>query len=261
MIHSDFLHGNFPLGMNLLCPRCQKFALEENPKESKSLKQQRFADEHFAIKWGGQIWESSLEIRSSIYNCRDTNCKQDVLVVQEIRGEVNREMVQLSRLEGELYSFKSTILFMQPSINIITVPENMDSELSSLLKQSFQLYWIDLDSCVNKLRAFLEKLLDDLKIRKQRIVLRAGNRTVKKLSLGERIGELKQHSEKYSGFGDSIKAIKWIGNVGSHGSDSVTTERAIQAFKITEYLLNEIYSKKSEEIKKIVKKINEKKGK
>jgi len=261
MIDKEILEGKFSDKANILCPECQKYRLSEDSKSSHNLKDVKYADEHFAVNWMGEVWESSYKLRSSLYYCDDANCKTEVLIIREIKGELNREKLLTTRVQNELYSFEEKIIFMSPSLNIIPVSANFGEDLSNLLKQSFILYWVDIDSCANKLRVFIEKLLDDLKIRKQRRVVRDGAKKIKKLSLGERIGEVKQHSTKYSQYGDSFKAIKWIGNVGSHGSETVTRERLIQAYQIIEYLLEKIYYQNEIEIKKIVKEINKKKGK
>ena len=149
---------------------------------------------------------------------------------------------------------------MNPSVDIIKIPPQINSELADILKSSFLLFWIDLDACANKLRVFLEHFLDHLKIRKQRTISRATGNRIKKLSLGERIGELNQHSAKFSKYGDNIKAIKWIGNVGSHGKDPITIERLIQAFEILEYLIDEIVFDKKKKIGNITNVINKRKG-
>jgi len=57
-----------------------------------------------------------------------------------------------------------------------------------------------------------------------------------------------------------ILAIKWLGNAGSHGHAEVTMDDVMDAYELTEHILEEIYEPKLKKLKAIAKKVNKKKG-
>lgn len=155
-------------------------------------------------------------------------------------------------------------------INIINLPSEIDNELKKLIEKSFQLFWIDNSSCANKIRISLEYLLrTKLKV-KNKIKCKDKEKSTqtnqvfynKTLTLGEKIGELKTNAKflKYKHIADNLKAIKWIGNEGSHNGSVITRLNLIEVYRILEVVLTEIYSTNKLEIAKLTKKINNKHG-
>jgi|GEM_PF-6896506 len=261
MINKEILLGNYETKI-LICPKCKKSLLKENKEKSHNLRDAKIIDLDFLQEYGNiDMHQRSEKLRSSLFECEHSECNGELVLIEEEKGELNPKNQPFYICKYEAYIYKRNIKYMNPSIDIIKIPPKIDIKLSKILRSSFKLYWVDLDACANKLRVFLENFLNYLKIIKQRKIYRSTGNKIKKLSLGERIGELKQHSIKFSKYGDNIKAIKWIGNVGSHGSKPVTVERLVQAFEILEYIIDEIVFDKTKKIEKITKVINSKKGK
>jgi hypothetical protein len=100
-----------------------------------------------------------------------------------------------------------------------------------------------------KIRTIVEQVLDDLKIAKYNII--KGKRNIYKLH--KRIELLKDANPEIS---DSLMAVKWIGNSGSHANSKVTKDDAIDGFKILEFTLNRIYDKSHKQILKLARSIN-----
>ena len=60
---------------------------------------------------------------------------------------------------------------------------------------------------------------------------------------------------------DLILAIKWLGNAGTHdGGAKVTLDDVMDAYELTDHILQEVYSPKLAKLHKLAKKVNKQKG-
>lgn len=261
MIDEKILLGNYDTKI-IACPICNHSLMVENKKTSHNLFNYLYSDLDFGLNYPG-MHQSSHTLKSSLYQCENKECSGEVVLIEEEWSKLNPKNGSPAIWEFEPYIFNRKIKYMSPSVHIIKLPDNLSPALKKMLESSFALFWIDLDSCANKIRAALEIFLDEIKIKKQIKYFdrRSQKVKVKKLSLHERIGELKQNSMKFSKFGDNLKAIKWIGNTGSHSREDISLERVIQAYKIFEYIIDEVYLEQQKSIEKLSKEINKKKGK
>jgi len=144
-------------------------------------------------------------------------------------------------------------LFFNPPIPIFELnlfEDSISTETYDMIGDAFMLFWADTNSCINKIRIALEEILTDKGIRKTEI---NSKRKRIKISLNKRI-ELFQ--EKYPEIGESLMAIKWIGNEGSHSSEVMSNEAVFSAFKILEHTLESLYGTTLKEIKSLTKSIN-----
>jgi hypothetical protein len=55
---------------------------------------------------------------------------------------------------------------------------------------------------------------------------------------------------------DSLMAIKWIGNSGSHKSDVLTKDDILDGFEILDHVTTKLYETESKKIKKLREQIN-----
>ena len=154
-------------------------------------------------------------------------------------------------------------------LQIITLPVEIDEELKEIIDKSFKLFWIDTSSCANKIRTAIEFLLTQkFKIPKTQIRKDKVKSTQSKpvffrsrLTLGERIGLMKglnSKFNKYKHLADNLKAIKWIGNDGSHNTENIDKNTLFDIYKILKTILEEVYSTEKQEVKIITKAINKK---
>ncbi len=58
---------------------------------------------------------------------------------------------------------------------------------------------------------------------------------------------------------ESLMAIKWIGNSGSHTSTSLTKDDILDSFEILEYVTTKLYETDTKRITQLTKQINKKK--
>lgn len=230
------------------CPNCNTKSLQISKdklvtEETQESHRMREKDEYWETEW------IQLNISGQM-QCK--NCKEFVFFIAngnpEEYGYYDPDVDEY--IKEIQVSF--TPVFVYPTINIFQIPEKCPEIVQDEIKESFKLYWTDLESCANKIRISLEHLMDSFKVKKFNIS------TSKKripLTLHSRINLFPLSEVK-----DILLAIKWIGNSGSH-SRKVTLEiiDIVETYKLYEYALQKIYND-DKEINKIVKQINDRKG-
>lgn len=142
-----------------------------------------------------------------------------------------------------------TPVFIWPAPPIIVFPNTTPQNVKDDLITSFSLFWADAESCANKLRSCLEKVLDHRRIQKTTIDHR--NRRVR-LSLHARIVIFRQRNHSLA---DLMMAVKWIGNAGSHAKP-LNREDLLDGYEMIEHLLEQIYSQPEKKLAYLAKQIN-----
>ena len=122
------------------------------------------------------------------------------------------------------------------------------------LNESFKLFFVSPSAAANGVRIALEELLTELKI--ERYTLNRKGEEIR-LTLGQRIDKL---PDEYSHVQEMMNAVKWLGNAGSHSNDEIKIDDVMDAYELTEHILEEIYEESKERIEAIARKINENKG-
>jgi hypothetical protein len=128
-------------------------------------------------------------------------------------------------------NFKPTS--MHPAPHIITWPKKLNDAIKTHLRVSFELFWVDLAACANRLRIVVELLLDQLEIPRKGP---NGNRKNARLDLSRRIDLLKIARP---GHEKALTALRVVGNTGSHEGD-VDFEELLDCFELLEDALVEL---------------------
>lgn len=117
-----------------------------------------------------------------------------------------------------------------PASPIISLPEKEQGEgFYQLLRQSFSLFWLDLDACANKIRSSVEYLLDHEIIHVERW---------QGAQLQQRIEKLKSsHPDLFVKF----MALKELGNAGSHELSSLKKKDLMDAYQVVDNVIYEIF--------------------
>jgi len=134
---------------------------------------------------------------------------------------------------------------------IIEISSKVPQEIKDLIIDSFKLFWLDINSCANKIRVCLEILMDLFEI--QNYIVK--NKKRKKLSLHERIEIFTKNDVSLKNI---LISIKWIGNYASH-KETITKNDILDGYYLLEYALKKIFDDKEKEILNIAKSINERK--
>src|SRR5207244_3567277 len=138
-----------------------------------------------------------------------------------------------------------------PAPPIITLPHETPVLVKGEIELAFQLFWADLGSCVSRLRASVEHLLDEFKIPRNRIDKKSNKRVY--LPLAARIQMFEQRQARNKEFADFLDALRHVGNLGTHSE--VSRQAVLAGFDIYEIALSEIFGKRSKKLKALVKEI------
>jgi hypothetical protein len=120
--------------------------------------------------------------------------------------------------------------------------EKTPEVVKEALRKAANLLWQSSESAANQIRQAVEHLMDEQKVKK---LVKTGG---KKLSLHARLLEFEKTDADN---GKILRAIKWIGNDGSH-QGGVTREEVLDAFDMMELALSNIYDDTAANIMKKV---------
>ncbi len=144
--------------------------------------------------------------------------------------------------------------YFEPHLKFINIPSNCPSKVSLFLFDSFKVFFLNPEASANSVRSAIEELLSELNIKR---FSKNKNGKLRSLSLHDRIGLI---PAKYEAVKDMIFAIKWLGNAGSHGHIEVSLDDVMDAYELTEHILEFIFVQKVQNLEAIAKKVNKKKG-
>ncbi|NNC17830.1 DUF4145 domain-containing protein [Corallococcus exiguus] len=228
------------------CPRCNDSKLRPKEKTFVVLETRDSRDAK-----GHEAWDPTWTIErfSGVLECTNPDCADVVAVC----GQAGVEEAY-DEEEGPVLVQSLEPYFFLPAPDLVDVPADASDELKHELRSAFSLYWSDPAACANRIRSAMELLLTHLGVKRYDSAKAGSPR--KALALHKRIQIL---GEKKSDLADSIMAVKWIGNAGSH-TGSISREDALDGFQLLDHVLHEVFSQQSAEIKKLKHKINKKKG-
>jgi hypothetical protein len=234
----------------LICPDCNSghlIAKTENINQVDYVRNNKEAAAHpeFDLDWLKFAFNGFLE-------CNNPNCQEKIVVAGKI--ELNYGTYIDESNDDECYNIEEYICFpeyFERAPRIIEIIDTYPDNIQEILKSSFSLFWTDKASCANRLRLCIEKSLDSLKIARYP---RNGKRIP--LSLNKRIDKFCKNNPRYKSI---LTATKWIGNIGSH-SNEIKLESLLNAYRLIEYMLKELFCNEEKEVLKLSKKINKTKG-
>jgi hypothetical protein len=134
-------------------------------------------------------------------------------------------------------------LSMFPAPPIIEIPPQTPSSVRKEIEKSFELFWLDLGACANRLRISIERIMDQAGIARRPPL-------AKRISTYEANGSI---------HGQTMLALKFIGNIGSH-EGSVDRNVLCDAYRIYEDALAEIFGRRTAKMDAIRARIIETKG-
>ena len=117
-----------------------------------------------------------------------------------------------------------------PHLRIISLPRDTPDDVAGELEESFKLLFCSPSSASNHLRIAVENLLTALKVKRHKKGSKQGQRRIR-LGLHARIEIL---PKKHEHLQDLLLAIKWLGDVGSHRTGSITMDDVLDAYEIME---------------------------
>lgn len=140
--------------------------------------------------------------------------------------------------------------YFSPSLIIFKLKPEYPKKVNETLVKSFSLFFVDNESCGNKIRISVEELLNVLEIKRESEVLDKP----KKIILHKRI---EQYKKTNPFVGELMLSIKWIGNFGSH--DSLSRSDLLDAYEMLQAILDNVFDNQENKLMKLAKKINDNK--
>jgi len=224
---------------DLPCPNCMiGFLMHSNQILSTETLQSLIDNEYHKR---GLVNPDTVYLVSNHLKCN--KCKDVVVMTYKLTDDVrhiDEDGSEISIIEPLSY---------HPAPHIIAIPTSCPKIVRELIIQSFTLFWIDLNSCGNKIRVAVEALMDDFKVIDK-------TNTGKTIMLHHRIEIFKKTNLKV---GNYLLSIKWIGNSGSH-IIGLSKEAILDAYQLLEYSLELLYNDREREMEKLSEKINKAKG-
>jgi hypothetical protein len=135
-----------------------------------------------------------------------------------------------------------------PAPPILRVPGETPKEINRHLVISYELFWIDFSSCVARVRAGIEEMLNERGIPATSI---KANGTHARLTLGKRIDLFKVNDPDNSGY---LDALRFLGNIGAH-EVSIDRDKVMDAYELLETVLQEVYGQRTAKLKALRDKI------
>ena len=178
---------------------------------------------------------------TDLLKCNFANCGEVVSVSGNADIETNHSVDEQGNWQQDFvreYEIQSVLPAPLPIRPIIKTPETVRAPL----RMAGQLLWQSPEAAANHIRQAVECLLDHQKVRKRP---KAGG---KGLTLHARLLEFEK---KDSLNGPILRAIKWIGNDGSH-QGGVSREDVLDAFDMMELALTNLFDEGAAKIMKKV---------
>ena len=231
-----------------LCPSCQSGTLALNKETFNNLETGVSKKSH-----DHEAWEPEwiVERFVGLLVCQSEECGEMVAIGGHSHTSEFSDYEQRERFLEHTFE----PIFMCPAPPIFPIPEKCPKAIRKELKRAFSLFWSDTGSCANRLRAAAETLLTDRKVPRTRLN-KEGKR--ERISLHARIEKFRRTDARSAEY---LSAIKWIGNAGSHPNvDELNGDDLLDGFELFEHVIELIYMRREEHLKKLARNINSRRG-
>jgi len=232
-----YLHFREGKSSDITCPTCGKgkinilgkFTIHQTKNTTELLKQGNYDMENLDEKFSGLLI------------CDNEYCNDVVSVCGTAVPELIDENPETSN--GEFFR-RLIPEYFSPPLKIFPLKYKYPTRVREILENSFSLFFVDSDSCSNKIRISVETLLDELGVGK-----------IKGETLHDRIEKNKKTNKRIKGL---MLAIKWIGNYGSH-NDSVSRSDLLDAYEMIIAILDDLFDNHAKKLSGLSKSINDNK--
>lgn len=190
---------------------------------------------------GGDITPLEAAYRfDQLFQCAVEDCGEIVCVHGRAELVDNPDPVN----DEDQYVYMLFPRSMYPGPPLATIPEQTPDAVADELRKAFQLFWVDLGACANRLRISVERALDELGLPAAR-------------TLNDRIRAFENLDPDHA---ETFHALREVGNVGSHDGDN-SRETVLDAFEIYQDALRNLFGGHKLRIDALKQKIRATKGK
>lgn len=213
------------------CPHCSDGALTLIKDSLKRTETAASLKAHDHPDWGPEMNVDRFSMKMKCMKCNDpVLCVGTTRTIEEYDGDL-----------GWVFSDALVPTYFEPYVPVILIPSKCPDSVSDQVLKASSLIWCSPASSGNKIRVAVEQLMDEQGIPKN-----------KNDTLDYRI---QIFASKNKDIGEKLRAIKWIGNTGSH-SDNLELEDVLDAFELLEFCLEELYEGRSTRLKALAASIN-----
>ncbi|EGJ8833972.1 DUF4145 domain-containing protein [Escherichia coli] len=225
------------------CPACgqKTLIIDSESFYTKSLLESRRAQNE---EWFEPYMDE--KVFSCMANCSRVNCGEVVVCIG--KGGWEEEWDDEMR-HVEHFIWYEPMSFI-PTLHPFALPGECPEEIAGPITASFSVYLSQPGSAANLIRISVERMLTAIGIPEH-------NDKQMRIFLHHRIELL---DGQYTPYKDTLMAIKFLGNAGSHTYDEVTTGDIEAAFEIMEYIVNDLFSGRKESIDVLTRRLHGKFG-
>jgi hypothetical protein len=159
-------------------------------------------------------------------------------------------------VDAQIELLLSPVVLVPPP-PIIELPDALPTPVANAIAQVFLLFWSDSEACANRIRSCVELILTRIGIPRTRVITKRGTgvRKRERLKLHTRIELL---AVERPDLAQTLLAIKWIGNEGSH--ESIPREAVLDALEMLEHAVELIWGRRQKRVRRMVREVNRRKG-
>lgn len=225
------------------CPACAQktLVIDKESFQAKSLLKCRQAQDE-----GDFEPEMDETVFSCMAHCSRANCNEVVVCIG--KGGWQEEWDDEMRKRGYVTWYEP--MSFTPTLHPFALPGKCPDEITGPLTASFSVYLSQPGSAANLIRIAVERMLTAIGVPEH-------NDKRKRINLHQRIELL---DGQYTPYKNTLMAIKFLGNAGSHTYDEVSTVDIEAAFEIMQYVVNDLFSGRKESIEILTRRLHSKFG-
>lgn len=232
-------YSTFP---RFLCPRCSSGRLIAEEENLKSIETGYSLREHSDEDWEPE-WIT--ERFTCFLVCDKSSCGEVVAVSGTSSHSYHVQYDEHIEEHVEFHGRYYAPISMHPAPHIIGTSRKLNKVCKNDLEASFALLWADPAACANRLRTFIEHLLDQFEIPRKGINKKDEEYTLNLAQRIERLEKLKPGHEK------TIKALKKVGDYGTHQGQA-KFDTLIKCYELLEAALADIVDGKKAHLDKLI---------
>jgi Domain of unknown function (DUF4145) len=181
-------------------------------------------------------------LRCAIHTCREPVAVAGAYTVDPDADETGNSGW------GDMYKVR----YMEPPPRIIVTPKGTPEAVVKALDSASRVLWADPSSAANRMRVAIENLMTEYGMRRYGV----RNHKRYRLSTQARIVEFRKYESTVA---ETLEAVKWIGNAGSHETE-MTADDVLEGAELLSYALNLLYDDSEEQLQRRVRAVNRRKG-
>lgn len=164
--------------------------------------------------------------------CRNPQCGRTLLVSGDWAYDVN-----VDNDGRQSWIDYIRVRYISPPLPLFTPPAKTPEKVAAAIHAASELLWISPSAAANQLRQAIEELLTVKGINRTYITK---NHRKKRYTTHDRIGMFRTADPANKEVADTLEAVKWIGNSGSHET-GLTIAEVLEGADLLEHALIELY--------------------